>query len=601
MKTSVIIFVASSFSLISAHAGGDLKKVSPARPIMDAGIETQAPRLQGQYIPGLDKAMLLDWVAVDSMPNAFGPALSTAMPMAYDPGTGVLAVIHRGASPYAAGSGQLWYNISHDGGTNWRRAGELNGGTALTCRYPGAAVVNPTGSADTSQCYLVYAANSLGNPTGGMTYGVDFPLGGGAGMGIESPGFFEAGTTIWAQPGTSLTYWVGFDGINHVLWRTNDYSNITTVIPPSWHGVPPYFLNSGGLIVAKGTHAASYYAVHGLFYPDSNARAFNAGYSKSTDSGATWSGWNRPQPDWMAATGLPPHYDLYDYAQPPGGTALYLSDMLVDANERIHFFHVVVDSPWTSMAQRGILEVYETGTGWAYKWVTQNLNPRTALGYPGSDPTPYLDQTGNAIHASISADGRVMAIVWLDAGSQNPTDTLPDIWFSVKQITGSSWYPPINLTQTPHFAELMLHAAPIMEWNGFSVTIFLGRSYQCNINTYPPDNGAKTTFYAASYTPFIEDVGSQNEPTRFALEQNYPNPFNPNTKIQFTIPVGTNGRTSLRVYDLLGREVATLVNDVMHPGTYDRTFDGTGLASGVYICRLESGSFSQTRKLLLVR
>ena len=96
-------------------------------------------------------------------------------------------------------------------------------------------------------------------------------------------------------------------------------------------------------------------------------------------------------------------------------------------------------------------------------------------------------------------------------------------------------------------------------------------------------------------------VGPPGEPRQFALLQNYPNPFNASTKIQFTNPVGTYGRTSLRVYDLLGREVATLVNEVMQPGEYQRTFDGTALASGLYVYRLQSGAFVESKKLLLLR
>jgi hypothetical protein len=91
-------------------------------------------------------------------------------------------------------------------------------------------------------------------------------------------------------------------------------------------------------------------------------------------------------------------------------------------------------------------------------------------------------------------------------------------------------------------------------------------------------------------------------PTEFSLGQNYPNPFNPSTKIKFTIPsVGTRHGVSLRVYDVLGREVRTLVNEELEPGSYERTFDASGLASGIYFYRLEARGFSETRKLLLLR
>jgi hypothetical protein len=88
-------------------------------------------------------------------------------------------------------------------------------------------------------------------------------------------------------------------------------------------------------------------------------------------------------------------------------------------------------------------------------------------------------------------------------------------------------------------------------------------------------------------------------PDQFALMQNYPNPFNPMTTIKYT--VGGNRGVSLIVYDVLGRELAVLVNERKSSGNYEVTFDGSGLASGVYICRLTAGTFTQTRRMILLR
>ena len=85
----------------------------------------------------------------------------------------------------------------------------------------------------------------------------------------------------------------------------------------------------------------------------------------------------------------------------------------------------------------------------------------------------------------------------------------------------------------------------------------------------------------------------------FALSQNFPNPFNPATMISYSIPSG--GRVSLKVYDVLGKEVATLFDGVRPPGSYSARFDGTGLSSGVYLYRLQSGGLVETRKLVIVR
>ena len=88
-------------------------------------------------------------------------------------------------------------------------------------------------------------------------------------------------------------------------------------------------------------------------------------------------------------------------------------------------------------------------------------------------------------------------------------------------------------------------------------------------------------------------------PDSYQLSQNYPNPFNPSTKINFTIPV--NGQVSLKVYDVLGKEVMSLVNDVMTAGRHEVTFNGSNLNSGTYFYRLQSGNFVETKKMLLVK
>jgi hypothetical protein len=93
--------------------------------------------------------------------------------------------------------------------------------------------------------------------------------------------------------------------------------------------------------------------------------------------------------------------------------------------------------------------------------------------------------------------------------------------------------------------------------------------------------------------------GSSGAPLRFYLAQNYPNPFNPSTTITFTIPMATYAR--LCVYDLLGREVATLVDGIVDAGTHRVRFDGTRLASGLYIYRLIAGSEVSTLKCILLK
>ena len=88
-------------------------------------------------------------------------------------------------------------------------------------------------------------------------------------------------------------------------------------------------------------------------------------------------------------------------------------------------------------------------------------------------------------------------------------------------------------------------------------------------------------------------------PSSFSLSQNYPNPFNSMTKVKFQI--ANSGKVKITVFDILGKEVATLVNEPLHPGTYETTFDAGNLSSGIYFYKLQTNNFSETKKMTLIK
>ena len=114
-------------------------------------------------------------------------------------------------------------------------------------------------------------------------------------------------------------------------------------------------------------------------------------------------------------------------------------------------------------------------------------------------------------------------------------------------------------------------------------------------------------FYNSGYMIGINKISSEL-PATFRLEQNYPNPFNPITKIKFDVPNNLSflrrqesSVTTLKVFDILGREIQTLVNEKLNPGTYEVTFDGSNFASGIYFYQLKTESYVENKKMVLIK
>jgi hypothetical protein len=111
-------------------------------------------------------------------------------------------------------------------------------------------------------------------------------------------------------------------------------------------------------------------------------------------------------------------------------------------------------------------------------------------------------------------------------------------------------------------------------------------------------------YFALTRSPFpegstIESVVDGQLPREFVLRQNYPNPFNPSTSIRFGLPV--RSLVTLTVYNMLGQQVAMLVEGEQDAGLHEVVFDASGLASGVYLYRMKAGGFLETRTILLLR
>ncbi len=122
--------------------------------------------------------------------------------------------------------------------------------------------------------------------------------------------------------------------------------------------------------------------------------------------------------------------------------------------------------------------------------------------------------------------------------------------------------------------------------------------------SFSPYNLISGTFLKKLFFEIKKVKSNEIHVTEFKLEQNFPNPFNPNTTIKYSIPVTNdsfNETTTLTVYDILGREVVTLVNTKQKAGSYEVVFNAHKLSSGTYFYRLKNGAFSKTMKFILLK
>jgi len=247
----------------------------------------------------------------------------------------------------------------------------------------------------------------------------------------------------------------------------------------------------------------------------------------------------------------------------------------------------------TSFPSEAICEVNLDGSGFHVR-ITKDGGP------PGYSPSP-------AVHsASVAPNGDLIFEAEWGGGER--------VW----RLTPGQPY-PVLLNPT-----LTNDNSPNVLPNGNIVSLWLGSpggNGLHEIKVMTPD-GSRYYMLTSSSSPFpeVDDIGlgcgppfrltevreNKEERMEFLLRQNYPNPFNPSTRIPFSVrdsglPAGQAGFVSLKVYDLLGREVRTLVNENLQPGSYEVTFSADGLASGVYFYRLTTPTFSQSKPMEVIK
>jgi len=214
-----------------------------------------------------------------------------------------------------------------------------------------------------------------------------------------------------------------------------------------------------------------------------------------------------------------------------------------------------------------------------WRWFTKDGIPTTPVEY--LTPLDTLLSSASSVDVSIDEYGRIV-LVWEQKNTENIIKLFGKRFLADKTAFGNSFritdentsdsqiFPSVIMRNNKFFA--------VWSGNGIKGKILSFDSISSAINIHEQKNDLIETY---------------------KLYPCYPNPFNPSTIIQFQIPV--NGFVTLKVFDLLGREVATVVNDFRSEGTYNTEFNGNNLSSGIYFYRLQSGEYIETRKMVLMK
>ncbi|MCW9097017.1 MAG: T9SS type A sorting domain-containing protein [Ignavibacteriaceae bacterium] len=237
-----------------------------------------------------------------------------------------------------------------------------------------------------------------------------------------------------------------------------------------------------------------------------------------------------------------------------------------------------------------------------------NFIQSTNRGLSWSSPVRINDDSGTSAWQwfgtmSVAPNGRI-DVVWLDT-RDDPGTYMSSLYYSFSEDNGQTWSQNERLSTAfnPHVGwpqqnKMGDYFDMISDEEGVSLAW---------AGTF---NGEEDIYYSRiSQMPVSINNGQDNNriPKIFSLYQNYPNPFNPSTKIKFTIPSVIARETkqsqlvTLKIYDVLGNEISTLVNEEKAAGNYEVDFIADGLPSGIYFYKLQAGSFVETKKMILLK
>ncbi|MEO8210767.1 MAG: M14 family zinc carboxypeptidase, partial [bacterium] len=244
-------------------------------------------------------------------------------------------------------------------------------------------------------------------------------------------------------------------------------------------------------------------------------------------------------------------------------------------------------------AENGITRWTAAG-GWGLA-TSQSYSPTRS--FADSPTGSYSNSTTRTLTLATALNVTANPIIILSFWYKHTIDTLDNAYVDVSGDNGVTWQSAKYYNKT------------VSTWTKevLDISNLVNGSASMKIRFSMISNGTVTAdgiyidnIKLAGYNSIATSISGNTEaPVNFSLSQNYPNPFNPKTVINYSIPTSQN--TTLKVFDLLGKEVMTLVNERQDAGSYSVSLDGSNLSSGMYYYKIESGNFVDTKKMLLIK
>ena len=473
------------------------------------------------------------------------------------------------------------YAYSSNGGSSWNNFGNLR----VPSRRSGFPTLDLGQGSVAGGAIIANHSVITGSANQGTVF-VDFPEGGGAFAELSPPTGFGSDEPIWpyvagASDGSVVMKASRQTALTNHYARTADFVSWSPFA--SWPGGSP----ANGVGGRYPTHANGTGRV-GIFL---QAVASGAFFLESTDNGVSWA---------SSATEIHPAY-------PPGritSTDTLQSwvggDFIYNGNTPLFVEDEVTQA--VSVAGDGAqIAFYSTATGW------KNIGTKANTPNVPLDANRAQSNHFTICNPAIGISGSNIVVVY--TAMQNETSAVGfnfcDI-FAVRSTDGGSvWSRPYNVTQTPNLDERYSSISP---WNEVGVANITWQedtqpgSGWSVVTDLAPLTRARQKFLKLNLSLLTftgVGEGGNELATGFRLAQNFPNPFNPATKIDYS--VAKAGVVTIKVYDVLGKEVAALLNEELQPGSYQVAFDGQKFASGVYMYRMATNGFVETRRMVLLK